>query len=38
MNTRRQFLLQAPIGVLAAAAACRGDTPTPATISTPGFA
>ena len=28
MNTRRQFLLQAPIGMLAAAA-CRGDTPTP---------
>ena len=36
MNTRRQFLLQAPIGVLAAAAACRGDTPTPEVVSTPG--
>jgi Asp-tRNA(Asn)/Glu-tRNA(Gln) amidotransferase A subunit family amidase len=38
VNTRRQFLLQAPIGMLAAAAACRGTEPTPttATSSTPG--
>jgi Asp-tRNA(Asn)/Glu-tRNA(Gln) amidotransferase A subunit family amidase len=27
MNTRRQFLIKAPLGFLAAAAACTGDTP-----------
>ena len=27
MNTRRQFLITAPIGMLAAAAACRGEQP-----------
>jgi Asp-tRNA(Asn)/Glu-tRNA(Gln) amidotransferase A subunit family amidase len=27
MNTRRQFLLRAPLGVLVAAAACRNETP-----------
>ena len=36
MNTRRQFLLQAPLGMLAAAAACRGDEQTPAASPTPG--
>ena len=38
MNTRRQFLLQAPIGMLAAAAACRGAEQTPGTAAatTPG--
>ena len=30
MNTRRQFLIQAPLGVLVAAAACSGE-PSPAT-------
>jgi Asp-tRNA(Asn)/Glu-tRNA(Gln) amidotransferase A subunit family amidase len=30
MNTRRQFLIQAPLGVLVAAAACKGE-PSPAT-------
>jgi len=28
MNTRRQFLITAPLGMLAAAAACRGEQPT----------
>ena len=27
MNTRRQFLIQAPIGLLGAMAACRGEEP-----------
>ncbi|HEX7139086.1 MAG TPA: amidase family protein [Vicinamibacterales bacterium] len=44
MNTRRQFLLKAPLGMLASAAACRAQTPsgsrqTPAPVapaSTPG--
>ena len=40
MNTRRQFLLQAPVGMLAAAAACRGTEQSPvtatATTGTPG--
>ncbi len=39
MNTRRQFLIKAPLGVLAAAVACREDTqhPTPASPpATPG--
>ena len=36
MNTRRQFLLQAPLGMLAAAAACRGDEQTPTPSTTPG--
>ncbi len=39
MNTRRQFLVQAPLSVLVGAAACRGEAPsTPATTaqSSPG--
>ena len=41
MNTRRQFLIRAPIGVLGAVAACRGEGEKPAaqatgTPSTPG--
>jgi len=39
MNTRRQFLIRAPLGFLAAAAACGGDTPAAdpqASPSTPG--
>ena len=46
MNTRRQFLIRAPIGLAAVAAACRGEsdtsvkqtgaTPLPSTPSTPG--
>jgi len=39
MNTRRHFLIRAPLGVLVASAACRGETPaTPpqVTPSTPG--
>lgn len=45
MNTRRQFLIRAPLGLVAAAAACRGETDsastsgatqTPATPATPG--
>ena len=41
MNTRRQFLIKAPLGLLAANAACRGGTQmpegaTPSTSSTPG--
>ncbi len=37
MNTRRQFLIRAPLGLLAATAACRGDSDTSATqSSTPG--
>jgi len=42
MNTRRQFLIQAPLGVLVAAAACTNKTsapppgPTSSTPSTPG--
>ena len=45
MNTRRQFLIRAPLGLVAAAAACRGETDsastsgatqTPATQATPG--
>ncbi len=34
MNTRRQFLIQAPIGLLGVLAACRGDEQKPATQST----
>jgi Asp-tRNA(Asn)/Glu-tRNA(Gln) amidotransferase A subunit family amidase len=34
MNTRRQFLLRAPLGFLVTAAACRGETTTPASQST----
>ena len=34
MNTRRQFLIRAPIGLAGVAAACRGDSP--ASQSTPG--
>ena len=38
MNTRRQFLIQAPIGLLGVLAACRGEEPqaTTANQSTPG--
>jgi Asp-tRNA(Asn)/Glu-tRNA(Gln) amidotransferase A subunit family amidase len=39
MNTRRQFLIRAPLGFLVAAGACRGETPAPSaqsTSSTPG--
>src|SRR5258708_34869815 len=39
MNTRRQFLLSAPLGVLVAATACRNEAPTTnsqSTQSTPG--
>src|SRR5580765_1130308 len=38
MNSRRQFLIAAPIGVLGAAAACRGEQQSPAvgTPATPG--
>jgi len=39
MNTRRQFLIRAPLGVLVAAAACREDapaaTPSPSAQTTP---
>ena len=31
MNTRRQFLIRAPLGVLVAAAACRNDAPSSGT-------
>src|SRR5882757_1764428 len=34
MNTRRQFLITAPLGALGAAAACRGEQQS-ATVSTP---
>src|SRR5262245_14456034 len=30
MNTRRQFLIRAPLSFLVSAAACRGDAPAPA--------
>ena len=38
MNTRREFLIRAPLGLVGAVAACRGETQTPAggTPSTPG--
>jgi len=46
LNTRRQFLIRAPLGLVAAAAACRGESdtnvkqtgaaPSPSTPSTPG--
>jgi Asp-tRNA(Asn)/Glu-tRNA(Gln) amidotransferase A subunit family amidase len=39
MNTRRQFLITAPLGVLVASVACRVDAPSPnapASSSTPG--
>src|SRR4051812_35753673 len=35
MNTRRQFLLHAPLGVLVAASACRNETPPSQSQSTP---
>jgi len=35
MNTRRQFLISAPLGVLVAAAACRKQTPTNSSPTTP---
>ena len=35
MNTRRQFLIRAPLGFLVGAAACKADAPAPATQSTP---
>jgi Asp-tRNA(Asn)/Glu-tRNA(Gln) amidotransferase A subunit family amidase len=39
MNTRRQFLIRAPLGFLVTAAACRGEAPPPpsqGTAATPG--
>jgi Asp-tRNA(Asn)/Glu-tRNA(Gln) amidotransferase A subunit family amidase len=37
MNTRRQFLIRAPLGFLIAAEACKGSAPTPQTpAATPG--
>ena len=38
MNTRREFLIRAPLGLVGAVAACRGETATPAdgTPATPG--
>src|SRR5882672_1711896 len=38
MNTRRQFLLSAPLGVLVAATACRNEAPTNNSQSTPATA
>src|SRR5438128_1148199 len=38
MNTRRQFLLRAPLGVLVAATACRNETPSTNSQSTPSTA
>jgi len=35
MNTRRQFLISAPLGLLVAATACRNETPTTNSPSTP---
>ena len=35
MNTRRQFLITAPLGVLVAAAACRQQSPPPSSQSAP---
>jgi Asp-tRNA(Asn)/Glu-tRNA(Gln) amidotransferase A subunit family amidase len=35
MNTRRQFLIRAPLGFLVTAAACSNDTPAPASQATP---
>src|SRR5262245_53224521 len=35
MNTRRQFLIRAPLGFLVGAAACRTETPPPTTQSAP---
>jgi len=35
MNTRRQFLLRAPLGLLVAATACRNESPTSNSQSTP---
>ena len=35
MNTRRQFLIRAPIGLLGAVAACRGDEPAQKAEATP---
>src|SRR5712692_1860793 len=35
MNTRRQFLITAPLGVLGVAVACRGEQQQSATFSTP---
>src|SRR5215510_11206765 len=34
MNTRRQFLIRAPLGLLVAASACRTDLPTNTSQST----
>jgi Asp-tRNA(Asn)/Glu-tRNA(Gln) amidotransferase A subunit family amidase len=38
MNTRRQFLLRAPLGLLVAAAACRKESPPATPQSTPNVA
>ena len=36
MNTRRQFLIRAPLGFLASAVACRNEVQSPGSPSTPG--
>jgi Asp-tRNA(Asn)/Glu-tRNA(Gln) amidotransferase A subunit family amidase len=36
VNTRRQFLIQAPLGLLGAVAACRGNDQAPASAPPPG--
>src|SRR5258708_35235421 len=38
MNTRRQFLLSAPLGVLVVATACRKEMPSPTSQATPATA
>jgi Asp-tRNA(Asn)/Glu-tRNA(Gln) amidotransferase A subunit family amidase len=38
MNTRRQFLVTAPLGMLISAAACRSETPSSTSQSTPATA
>src|SRR6185436_14597684 len=38
MNTRRQFLIRAPLGLLVAASACRNETPPTNSQSTPSTA
>ena len=35
MNTRRQFLIRAPLGYLTAAVACRNEDPSSGSQSTP---
>src|SRR5262249_33455323 len=38
MNTRRQFLIRAPLGILVAATACRNEAPATDSQSTPATA